>query len=104
MIFGPRPNPVADELRAQLAAERERSADLLRQLMELRREGFNPPQPQGEAPEIESIPHEVVAAIEMRAPTRQAREKLMQAARRLLIDAQPDEVAEAILEGDGWTW
>lgn len=106
MIFarGPKPNPVADELRAQLAAERARVDDLLRQIAELRREGFNPPAPVGDAPDIQGLPHEVMLAIETRGPTRQARERLMQQARRMLMDGKSDEVAERIMQGEEWRW
>ena len=99
-------NPVADELRAQLAAERQRVDDLLRQIAELRREGFSPPPPQFEMEPVDGLPSEVMAAIDQRGMTRQSREKLLQYAQRHTRNgSDPSEVAQAILDGDrNFSW
>jgi predicted kinase len=99
------PNPVADELRSLLVAERMRNDELMRTIVEMRREGFQAPPPQAElSPEGYGLPEGVMAAIEQRAPTRQAREHLMQEARKLLRKGDEGEVAEAILQGEGFAW
>ena len=72
------PNPVADELRAQLAAERARNDELMRTIVELRREGFQPPPEQAPmSSEGYGLPAEVMHAIEQRAQTMHARERLV---------------------------
>lgn len=104
MIFD-RSAPVADELRVQLEKEQQRTADLVRTIVEMRREGFQMP-PESPPLEIEDIglPNEVVDAVEARAMNRQAREKLMIEARRLLRDSDPESVAEHILSGERFAW
>jgi hypothetical protein len=99
------PNPVADELRSLLVAERMRNDELMRTIVEMRREGFQAPPPQAELSSADyGLPEGVMAAIEQRAPTRQSRERLMQEARKLLRKGDEGEVAEVILQGEGFAW
>lgn len=105
MIFR-RTDPLADELRRQLEAERERTESLMQTIVEMRREGFQMPP---EAPQMDSgdvgLPHEIIEAIDQRGHSRQTREKLMQEGRRLLrTGAEPSEVAERIMQGERFNW
>lgn len=91
-------------LEGQLVEAHDVIRHLSQMIGEMKRDGFNPPAPVGVAPDIEGLPHEVMLAIETRGATRQARERLMQQARRMLMDGDGDAVAERILSGDEWRW
>lgn len=102
MIFS---RPLVDELRRQLEAERMRSASLMDVIVEMRREGFQMPE-RMEPFEGEDVglPAPVVDAIEVRGTTRQAKERLMKEARRLLRESDAEAVAEHIMDGEGFAW
>lgn len=91
-------------LEGQLVEAHDVIRHLSQMIGDLKRDGFNPPPPVGEAPDIQGLPHEVMLAIETRGPTRQARERLMQQARRMLMDGDADAVAERIMQGEEWRW
>lgn len=77
-----------------------------RVILEMRRDGFNPPAPASEmSGEDLGLPEIVADAIAERGFTRQAKEKLSQEARRMLRHGDADEVARQILNGEqSFSW
>lgn len=97
----------AEQMDRALAAERERCDRLMAQIVELRREGFNPAPAPATPPATEDLPPEVRSAIRERAgkDARLAAELYEQAQADLARSMKPEEVAQGILKGgdyDPW--
>jgi hypothetical protein len=96
----------ADILTGQLAQAHDVIRTLSQMIGDMKREGFALP-PTTDQPVVQDIglPNEVMAAIDARGHTRQGREKLMQyAQRQSRAGAEPGEVAQAILDGERFSW
>lgn len=92
-------------LEGQAADAHATVLDLTAKIVEMRRDGFNPPPEQPKyAPTEGGLPDEVLAAMEDRAsPGSPGWDRLGTYARKLLRDGNAqDEVAKAVLEGEGW--
>lgn len=94
----PEPDPALRDALERAFAEIRHLTELV---AEMKRDGFTLPA-QYEAPTGEDmgIPESVMDAIEQRAFTKPAQERLKAQARRLLRDAGPDEVRDHILAGE----
>lgn len=97
----------ANALERALEAERERCDRLMAQIVEMRREGFNPAPAASSVPVADDLPPEVRNAIRERAgkDARLASELYEQAQADLAREMRPEDVAQAILKGgdyDPW--
>ena len=103
----PEPNPVADVLREQLQIERQRNDTLMATIVELRREGFQPPPPaytpDAKGPEI---PYDVLDVMAEQAEPGTAVWSNMEREVRKMLAAElsPEQIAEAVRRGEEFSW
>lgn len=106
MIFGRSAQLEArvSSLEGQLAEANDTIRLLVSQIVEMKREGFQPPAPFVDMEPTDVLPAEVMAAIDARGTTRQVRERLLTFARGALGAVEADEVATKIRDGDTFAW
>lgn len=100
-------NPVADELRSLLVAERMRNDELMRTIVELKRDGFQPPPPTY-TPEAtgSAIPDPVLDVMaDMAEPGTAVWSNMEREVRKLVAAGlSPQEVADRVKQGEEFSW